>query len=107
MTDIRATATIRALATLAELSANQLEEGTPHEQVIETLRKAAEAVRAVIDADLEAAGEVEMEDNASVIEDTDTDAAPEIANDVFVPVLVEASARELVNPTESQVLNAS
>ena len=51
MMEPRSTATIRALASLAELSANQLEEGTSVEEVIAMLRKAAEAVRTVVDAD--------------------------------------------------------
>ena len=57
MIEPRSTATIRALASLAELSADQLEEGTSVEDVIATLRKAAEAVRMVID-------ETEMEGGA-------------------------------------------
>lgn len=51
MIEPRSTATIRALASLAELSADQLEEGASIEEVIATLRKAAEAVRHVIDTD--------------------------------------------------------
>jgi transcriptional regulator with XRE-family HTH domain len=51
MIEPRSTATIRALASLAELSANQLEEGRSVEEVIATLRKAAEAVRLVVDQD--------------------------------------------------------
>ncbi|GAB4512326.1 MAG: hypothetical protein Tsb0019_08810 [Roseibium sp.] len=51
MIEPRSTATIRALASLAELSANQLEEGVSVEEVIATLRKAAEAVKLVVDAD--------------------------------------------------------
>jgi len=51
MMEPRSTATIRALASLAELSANQLEEGVSVDEVIATLRKAAEAVRIVVDAD--------------------------------------------------------
>ncbi|WP_428646684.1 hypothetical protein [Roseibium sp.] len=53
MMEPRSTATIRALASLAELSANQLEEGVSVEEVIATLRKAAEAVRTVVDTDEE------------------------------------------------------
>lgn len=45
----RSTATIRALANLAELSANQLEEGVSVDDVIATLRRAAEAVRSAVD----------------------------------------------------------
>jgi hypothetical protein len=51
MIEPRSTATIRALASLAELSADQLEDGTSVEEVIVTLRKAAEAVRHVIDSE--------------------------------------------------------
>ncbi|MET1416219.1 hypothetical protein ABVF61_28375 [Roseibium sp. HPY-6] len=51
MIEPRSTATIRALASLAELSADQLEEGASVDEVIATLRKAAEAVRLVIDTD--------------------------------------------------------
>ncbi|GAB2186493.1 hypothetical protein LAB1_38020 [Roseibium sp. LAB1] len=53
MIEPRSTATIRALASLAELSANQLEEGVSVDHVIETLRKAAEAVRLVVDVEAE------------------------------------------------------
>ncbi|WP_305986657.1 hypothetical protein [Roseibium sp. MMSF_3544] len=53
MIEPRSTATIRALASLAELSADQLEDGVSIEEVITTLRKAAEAVRMVIDTDEE------------------------------------------------------
>ena len=51
MIEPKSTATIRALASLAELSANQLEGGVDVEEVIATLRKAAEAVRMVVDAE--------------------------------------------------------
>ncbi len=59
MMEPRSTATIRALASLAELSANQLEEGVSVEDVIATLRRAAEAVRSVVDADEAEDGESE------------------------------------------------
>ena len=49
MMEPRSTATIRALASLAELSADQLEDGASVEDVIATLRKAAEAVRQVVE----------------------------------------------------------
>lgn len=61
MIEPRSTATIRALASLAELSANQLEEGVSVEEVIATLRKAAEAVKCVVDAEEEAEWAVEEE----------------------------------------------
>lgn len=51
MIEPRSTATIRALASLAELSADQLEDGVSVDQVVATLRKAAEAVRLVVDTD--------------------------------------------------------
>ncbi|NVK33389.1 MAG: hypothetical protein HWE23_02855 [Rhodobacteraceae bacterium] len=44
----KSSATILALADLADLSAKQLEEGRSIEEVIETLRAAAVAVRTVI-----------------------------------------------------------
>lgn len=49
MTEARSTATILALADLADLSANQLEEGRSVEDVISLLRKAADAVRETVD----------------------------------------------------------
>ncbi|EEE47625.1 hypothetical protein [Roseibium alexandrii] len=69
MIEPRSTATIRALASLAELSADQLEEGTSVEDVIATLRKAAEAVRMVID-------ETETEDGAPEEADLAQDLTP-------------------------------
>lgn len=45
----KSSATILALADLADLSAKQLEDGASIEDVIETLRAAALAVRSVID----------------------------------------------------------
>lgn len=90
MMEPRSTATIRALAGLAELSANQLEEGVSVEEVIATLRKAAEAVRLVVDADEKAAQLEAEEADADLIQDltpvelvaTDGDAAAEDASDV-------------------------
>ena len=61
MIEPRSTATIRALASLAELSANQLEEGVSVEEVIATLRKAAEAVKSVVEAEEEAEWAAEEE----------------------------------------------
>ncbi|MBN9673212.1 hypothetical protein [Roseibium aggregatum] len=66
MIEPRSTATIRALASLAELSANQLEEGVSVEEVIATLRKAAEAVRTVVDEEDEPVSE---EDAAELAQD--------------------------------------
>lgn len=51
MMEPRSTATIKALASLAELSANQLEEGVSVDEVIATLRKAADAVRLAVDSE--------------------------------------------------------
>ncbi|MBO0347117.1 hypothetical protein [Roseibium limicola] len=47
----RSSATILALADLADLSAKQLEDGCSIEEVIETLRKAAVSVRNVVKDD--------------------------------------------------------
>ncbi|WP_417667803.1 hypothetical protein [Roseibium sp.] len=49
MVEPKSSATILALADLADLSAKQLEDGRSIEEVIETLRAAALAVRNVID----------------------------------------------------------
>lgn len=57
----RSSATILALADLAELSANQLADGHSIEDVIETLRKAALTVRKVVKDDEEAVQDAEME----------------------------------------------
>ncbi|MBD8891665.1 hypothetical protein [Roseibium litorale] len=48
MVEPRSSATILALAELAELSARQLEDGQSIEDVIATLRQAAKTVRSVI-----------------------------------------------------------
>jgi hypothetical protein len=68
MIEPRSTATIRALASLAELSANQLEEGVSVEEVIATLRKAAEAVKSVVEAEEEAEWAAE-EEAADLVQD--------------------------------------
>jgi hypothetical protein len=65
MMEPRSNATIKALASLAELSANQLEEGVSIEEVIATLRKAADAVRHVVEAD----DEFELEANDDLAQD--------------------------------------
>ncbi|MBG6201333.1 hypothetical protein IWQ48_002471 [Labrenzia sp. EL_13] len=75
MIEPRSTATIRALASLAELSADQLEEGASIEEVIATLRKAAETVRHVIDTD--EADDAEFEDIDLVQDLTPMDLAVE------------------------------
>ncbi|MEO9528239.1 hypothetical protein [Roseibium sp.] len=74
MMEPRSTATIRALASLAELSANQLEDGASVEEVIATLRKAAEAVKLVVDADEQDPDEADADeeafgDKAEVVQD--------------------------------------
>ncbi|MBD8877550.1 hypothetical protein [Roseibium polysiphoniae] len=68
MVEPKSSATILALADLADLSAKQLEEGRSIEEVIETLRSAALAVRTVIapeedslDAEMETADEEESQ----------------------------------------------
>ncbi len=71
MIEPRSTATIRALASLADLSADQLEDGTSVEEVIKTLRKAAEAVRFVIDeteSDDDTGEEVELAQDLTPME---------------------------------------
>jgi hypothetical protein len=62
MMEPRSNATIKALASLAELSANQLEEGVSIDEVIATLRKAADAVRHVVESDDEFQLEAEEDD---------------------------------------------
>lgn len=101
MMEPRSTATIRALASLAELSANQLEDGASVEEVIAMLRKAAEAVRTVVDAD-----------NDDMDADLDLEDA-EIAQDLIPMVLsVEESDGEASDTEDEQasaeitVLNA-
>ncbi|WJS03070.1 hypothetical protein [Roseibium aggregatum] len=75
MIEPRSTATIKALASLAELSANQLEEGVSVDHVIATLRKAAEAVRLVVDVE----AEEELDDFDFEFEaDSDTDVEAEL-----------------------------
>ena len=49
MAEPNSSATIRALADLAELSATQLAEGRSVDDVIEILRKAAKSVRSALD----------------------------------------------------------
>ena len=49
MAEPNTSATIRALADLAELSATQLEEGRSVDDVIEILRKAAKSVRSALE----------------------------------------------------------
>ncbi|WP_346912143.1 hypothetical protein [uncultured Roseibium sp.] len=51
MAEPNSSATIRALADLAELSATQLEEGRSVDDIIEILRKAARSVRSALDPD--------------------------------------------------------
>ena len=51
MAEPNSSATIRALADLAELSATQLEEGRSVDDIIEILRKAAKSVRSALEPD--------------------------------------------------------
>ncbi|SHM93371.1 hypothetical protein [Roseibium suaedae] len=63
MVEPRSSATILALADLAELSARQLEDGQSIDDVIATLRQAAKAVRSVIvPAEEKLAAEAKPED---------------------------------------------
>ena len=117
MIEPRSTATIRALASLAELSANQLEEGVSVDDVIATLRKAAEAVRHVVDADLEdEADDFEFEGDAD--DEAELEAAEaDIVQDLTPLTLSEDDAdrkiiamdkkdAEAVSEEEDIVLNA-
>ncbi|MHA7775681.1 hypothetical protein [Roseibium sp. M-1] len=123
MIEPRSTATIRALASLAELSANQLEDGVDVEQVIATLRKAAEAVRLVVDVEdafddeddnfetgtLEASDDTEETDapeETDIVQDlTPMDLAEEDADNKIV-ALDRKDAEELAKEEEVTVLNA-
>ncbi|MES0812535.1 hypothetical protein ABLO27_23790 [Roseibium sp. SCPC15] len=94
MIEPRSTATIRALASLAELSANQLEEGVSVEEVIATLRKAAEAVKSVVEAEEEAEWAAEEE-------------AADLAQDLTPMDLSESEDEDDVETENDQpVLNA-
>ena len=121
MIEPRSTATIRALASLAELSANQLEDGVSVDEVIATLRKAAEAVRLVVDADEEAAFEeladletdAELEADAGPEEETDIvqdltpmDLSEEEADSKIVALDKDQSAQDAADEAEEPVLNA-
>jgi len=113
MIEPRSTATIRALASLAELSADQLEEGASVEQVIATLRKAAEAVRLVVDQDDMDdfdADEADFEaDDTDIVQDlTPMDLTEEQADNKIVALdreQAEAEA-EAEEKEEETVLNA-
>jgi len=98
MIEPRSTATIRALASLAELSADQLEDGTSIEEVVATLRKAAEAVRDVIDSE---------DPGDSTFAFTDTDIAQDLTPmDLGADDLEETGEVDDAE-TEETVLNAS
>ncbi|WP_346892739.1 hypothetical protein [uncultured Roseibium sp.] len=71
MAEPNSSATIRALADLAELSATQLEEGRSVDDIIEILRKAAKSVRSVLDP--AAAG---SEATEAETDDTEDDLGP-------------------------------
>ncbi len=65
MAEPNSSATIRALADLAELSATQLEEGRSVDDIIEILRKAAKSVRSVLDPDAAKSEAAEPETDGS------------------------------------------
>ncbi|MBD1546450.1 hypothetical protein [Roseibium aggregatum] len=73
MAEPNSSATIRALADLAELSATQLEEGRSVDDVIEILRKAAKSVRSALDPKTEAPEEdftpVDLKEELEKVED--------------------------------------
>lgn len=73
MAEPNSSATIRALADLAELSATQLEEGRSVDDVIEILRKAAKSVRSALDPGADAPEEdftpVDLKDELEKVED--------------------------------------
>jgi hypothetical protein len=101
MMEPRSTATIRALASLAELSANQLEEGVSVEEVIATLRKAAEAVKLVVDAD-----EADL-DEAGVVQDlTPMDLNGEAVDGKIVALTGPDPADDKGDKEDEAVLNA-
>jgi len=112
MIEPRSTATIRALASLAELSANQLEDGGSVEEVIATLRKAAEAVRLVVDQDESDDIEAFDEDDADlevevtdIVQDlTPMDLSEEDADNKIVALDKKDAAAEAEQ--EEEVLNA-
>jgi len=109
MIEPRSTATIRALASLAELSANQLEDGGSVEEVIATLRKAAEAVRLVVDNDemddVEK-DEADLEvDDADIVQDlTPMDLSEEEADKKIVDLDKKEAQAE--SKQEEEILNA-
>ncbi|MTI44016.1 hypothetical protein JM93_03291 [Roseibium hamelinense] len=75
MPEPRSSATLRALADLADLSATQLQEGRSVEEVIDVLRKAAAAVRVVVStenkADLRADSVADVDFDPVVIDNDD------------------------------------
>lgn len=71
MAEPNSSATIRALADLAELSATQLEEGRSVDDIIEILRKAAKSVRSALDPDA-----ARSEASEAETDDTEDDLGP-------------------------------
>ena len=69
----RSSATILALAELADLSATQLEDGHSIEDVIATLRKAAETVRKVVKDDEDSLSVEAAVDGEDLVEDKVSD----------------------------------
>jgi len=122
MIEPRSTATIRALASLAELSADQLEDGVSVEEVIATLRKAAEAVRQVVDTDeladfeeelaFEAEAEVDEDADpasgeADIVQDlTPMDLSEEEADSKIIALDKEQAAKDDTKADDEPVLNA-
>lgn len=79
MAEPNSSATIRALADLAELSATQLEEGRSIDDIIEILRKAAKSVRSVLDPDAVKSEAAEPETDGSEEELVPVDLKEELA----------------------------
>jgi len=77
MAEPKSSATIRALADLAELSATQLEEGRSIDDVIGILRKAAQSVRSALEPEA-----LKSEIPKSEVQDAETEASAED----FIPV---------------------
>lgn len=111
MIEPRSTATIRALASLAELSADQLEEGVSIDQVIATLRKAAEAVRLVVDVEVDLDEDfdedlAEEDGETDIVQDLTPMSLSEDEADNKIVALDRKDAGEAAGEEEATVLNA-
>lgn len=111
MIEPRSTATIRALASLAELSADQLEEGVSIDQVIATLRKAAEAVRLVVDVEVDLDEDfdedlAEEDGETDIVQDLTPMSLSEDEADNKIVALDRKDAEEAAGEEEATVLNA-